>query len=58
MAMDSNEKQKTVKIGLEITIDLDVQINETFKKYGYKDRAEFIRNAIRRELERVEKLKK
>jgi metal-responsive CopG/Arc/MetJ family transcriptional regulator len=58
MAMDSNEKQKTVKIGLEITIDLDVQINEAFKKYGYKDRAEFIRNAIRRELERVEKLKK
>ena len=53
--MDGNEKPKTVKIGLEITVDLDAEINDAFKKYGYQDRAEFVRDAIREKIDRWKK---
>jgi metal-responsive CopG/Arc/MetJ family transcriptional regulator len=52
--MDSNKKTKFVKIGFEISEDLDSQIERARQVLGLKDRAEFIRGAILKEIDRIE----
>ena len=55
MTSDDKPRKTKISVGFEIPSTLDEQINIIVKKAGYTDRAEFIRAAIREQIERWKK---
>lgn len=58
--MQESRKQKSVKegrvkVGFELTSDLQKQIVQAAKEEGFNDQAEFIRAAVREKIERWKK---
>lgn len=48
-------KEGRVKVGFELTSDLQKQIVQAAKEEGFNDQAEFIRAAVREKIERWKK---
>ena len=48
-------KEGRVKVGFELTSDLQKQIVQAAKEEGFNDQAEFIRAAVREKIERWRK---
>jgi len=45
-------------MGVSLPIEMLEKIDEVVKKYPYSSRADFVKDAVRRELERVNKIKR
>lgn len=52
---ESDEKPKRVRVGFEITEFMSNDIDSLYRSQGYNDRAEFMREAIRKEIEKLKK---
>jgi metal-responsive CopG/Arc/MetJ family transcriptional regulator len=53
--VNNKDEPQKIKIGLEITQHLNNELDQVWKKAGYNNRADFIRQAI---IEKIEKWKK
>ncbi len=53
--MASNEKTELIKVGFKITEIMSKDIEKLYREVGYNNKADFIRQAIRKETERLGK---